>query len=389
MLSAGRQVFAATELRAGVASRGFHTTLGTQNIDGLSVGTGTAMGTGGRGSVNGITAVVFGATGFLGRYVVNNLGKDGTMCYLPFRGCENETRHLKVMADYGQLGFIPFGFRDRALVRKLIDHSDVVINLLGKHYDTKHIVGFGDSRINFAMEEVHVGAARIIAEECAMAGNKRLIHVSALGANEDSESRWARSKAKGEAAVKSVYRDAIIVRPSTLFGSQDRFLNWYATWLVQRPFTPLVNGGAAQLQPVYVNDVATVIKELAKMEYDDVKGRTVELAGPDQYTQKEVVEFVLDSIRRPSHNIQDLSPMQLQAFAMMAEIFPDPWLTQDQAKRMEETVVLDPASEAMQFADFPYVDVTSMESTAFNFLHRFRKGGHFLVTSGYHEDIKV
>ena len=193
---------------------------------------------GGRSSVSGITATVFGATGFLGRYVVNRLGKTGTRVVVPFRGDEKDVRHLKVMGDLGVVNFVETSIRSLEQIEAAVADADVVINLLGKHYET----------LRWRFADVHTSFPAVLAEVCAAQGVERLVHVSALGAAADSPSEWARTKAMGEQALHEAFPAATIVRPASMFGDEDRFLNRIALMGGSFPFIPMVDGGASKQQ---------------------------------------------------------------------------------------------------------------------------------------------
>lgn len=169
----------------------------------------------GRSSVSGIRATVFGASGFLGRYVVNRLGKIGSVVVLPYRGSEVDVRHLKLCGDLGQINFVPSSIRSVEDIESAVSDSNVVINLLGKHLETL--------RWNFT--DVNATFPGVLAEVCREQGVERFVHVSSLGAELDSPSSWQRSKALGEQAVKDAFPAATILRPATMFGDEDRFLN--------------------------------------------------------------------------------------------------------------------------------------------------------------------
>ena len=126
---------------------------------------------------------------------------------MPFRGCEMEPRHLKPMFDLGQLGLMPFSPRDEESIKESIRNSDIVINMIGKHYETKHVVPTrredGElSRVNYSFNETHVEIPRTLARLCKEAGVETFVHVSALAADPNSESAWSRSKYEGELAVR-------------------------------------------------------------------------------------------------------------------------------------------------------------------------------------------
>ena len=169
----------------------------------------------GRSSVSGIKATVFGSSGFMGKYVVNKLGKIGSTVVLPYRGDEINMRHLKLCGDLGQINFVPSSIRSVEDIEAAVAGSNVVINLLGKHLET--------SRWNF--NDVNATFPGVLAEVCKEHGVERFVHVSSLGAELDSPSAWQRSKALGEQAVKDAFPAATVFRPATIFGDEDRFLN--------------------------------------------------------------------------------------------------------------------------------------------------------------------
>ncbi len=130
-----------------------------------------------------------------------------------------------------------------------------MINLIGKEHSTRHVFG----EINYSLEDTLVNIPRQIAKISREAGVQAFIHVSALAANPDSKSEWSRLKAKGEIAVREEFPDAIIVRPATIYGHEDKYLNRVAYALEQFPFIPMIRSGVNQVQPVNVVDVATAI----------------------------------------------------------------------------------------------------------------------------------
>jgi len=350
---------------------------------------GVKYGPGGRSSNSGITATVFGAYGSVGRYFIDELGKRGSRVYVPFRGCELEVRHLKPMFDLGQLGLMPFSGRDRDSILEAVQHSDVVINLIGKHYETKHLVptrrADGElSRINYDFDEVHVTIPRTIAEVCKEAGVKSFIHMSALSADLESKSKWSRTKALGELAVREVLPDSIIVKPATIFGPNDRFLNMIAEGLQKSPFFfPLIEEGATLVQPIYSIDVGRALMAIVD-QHEQYAGKTFQLAGPAEYSYKEVAEFVSDisTLRKP---LVDVPLPAAELAGRAVEELVSPWFTQDSIRQLTEDVLPQP-KETTGWLDMEdlQLEATSMDKVAFEYLHRFREGGHFTLAEGYH-----
>ncbi|KAG5879238.1 hypothetical protein JTB14_006038 [Gonioctena quinquepunctata] len=183
-------------------------------------------GTGGRSSFNGLVATVFGATGFMGRYVCNRLGKIGTQLIIPYRGDNYEPFRLKLVGDLGQVYFHPYHLRDEESILKCMKYSNVVINLVGRDWETR----------NFKFDDVHVDGARRLARAAKQSGVERFIHLSALNASENpgtagilkGGSKFLASKARGEEAVLEEFPEATIFRPADVYGQEDRFVRYYA-----------------------------------------------------------------------------------------------------------------------------------------------------------------
>ncbi|KAJ1942806.1 Protein-lysine N-methyltransferase efm5, partial [Kickxella alabastrina] len=172
-------------------------------------------GTYGRQSWNGQTATVFGCSGFLGRYVVARLARQGTKVIIPYRGLYEYVRHLRPTGDLGMIVPMEFDVRNPKQIEECVRYSDVVINLIGRNYETK----------NFSFDQVHVEGAQRIAEISREAGVSRLIHVSNIGARTNAHSDVLVSKAFGEQRVRESFPGANIVRSATMYGYEDELLN--------------------------------------------------------------------------------------------------------------------------------------------------------------------
>jgi NADH dehydrogenase (ubiquinone) 1 alpha subcomplex subunit 9 len=243
-------------------------------------------GTKGRSSYSGVTCAIFGATGFLGRYTVNHVAKNGTRVILPTRCSENHRQHLKPMGDLGQIVQFDYSIRDDEQIKYAVERANVVINLVGREWETR----------NFSFEDVHVDFPRRLAEACAKSESvKRLIHVSALGADENAKSKYYQSKGKGDEEVKRIFPRATIVKPGKLVGVEDRFLNVFAEHATKFPFVPLTGLGESKHQPVSVDDVAIAI---ASMPYnEETVGKEYVLCGDKVYTMEELAKLTCDAGR--------------------------------------------------------------------------------------------
>ncbi|XP_055596042.1 NADH dehydrogenase [ubiquinone] 1 alpha subcomplex subunit 9, mitochondrial [Uranotaenia lowii] len=245
-------------------------------------------GTGGRSSFNGVVATVFGSTGFLGRYVCNKLGKTGSQLIIPYRADHYEAIRLKLVGDLGQVLFHPYHLMDEDSIRKAVKYSNVVINLVGRDWETK----------NFTFQDVHVDGARRLARIAREAGVEKFIHVSSLNASANPEpiltkegSKFLKSKFYGECAVREEFPDAIIFRPSDVYGQEDRFLRYYAhVWRRSFRGMPLwYKGERTYKQPVYCSDLAQGIVNAIKDS--DAQGQIYQAVGPRRYQLAELVDW--------------------------------------------------------------------------------------------------
>lgn len=261
-------------------------------------------GPGGRSSVSGIQAAVFGASGFLGGHVVNALGRRGSQVVCAHRSEPDEARHLKVMGDLGMIHILPYELKNEDSVRKVVEGCNVVINVVGAPWETR----------NFSFNDVHVEGAELIAQAAADAGADRFIHVSHLAQGSCDSSKFATSKAEGEARVKAAFPEATVVRPATMFGPGDRFIQSTAALAKLLPVFPLVEGGAAKRSPVYVGDVAEGIVQC--LRDSTTSGKTVELVGPTEYTLEKLYAEVFDQINLTTHTVW--TPQQ--AMSLVAKI---------------------------------------------------------------------
>ncbi len=278
------------------------------------------------------TVVIFGGTGFLGQYVVRELAKTGAKIRLVSRDGETQkNKYLRICGAAGQIGFWRADVTRRSEVEKAMADATHVINLVGLLYEKK----------NYSFTKVHKESAGFIAQ-CAMQhAVKRLVHVSALGCDQNLESQYARTKAAGEVEVQRAFHDAIIIRPSVIFGHEDKCINMFASMSKFMPFLPLIGGGGTKIQPVYVGDVAKAIVRALSLERSQVYGCTFELAGPKQYTMRDLMRYILKTKGR--RRLLLSIPFWLAKLeAAFLERLPNPMLTQDQVELLKHDNVLAP-----------------------------------------------
>lgn len=305
-------------------------------------------------------ATVFGASGFIGRYVVQRLAAEGAVVVAAVRH-PDAALFLKPMGNVGQITPVRAGVGDEAAVAAAVAGSDVVINLAGILYE------HGSQ----TFEAVHHVGAERVARLAQEAGASRLVHVSAIGADPRAPSLYAKTKGQGEQAVRAAFPGATIMRPSIVFGPEDDFFNRFAGLARILPALPLIGGGRTRFQPVYVGDVADAIVQA--LSDPAAAGRTFELGGPAVYSFKELMRLLLQQVGRR----RCLVPVPFglaRAQAWFLEKLPVPPLTRDQLLLLERDNVV--ASGADGLADLG-VRPTAVETILPTYLDRYRKGNLF------------
>lgn len=291
----------------------------------------------GRQSVSGITATVFGATGFTGRFVVNKLGRVGSQVIIPFRGDGMNTRHMKLMGDLGQIQPIPIDMTDPDTLIDAAKRSNVVINLLGSNYVTR----------NYNYHDVNVKCVHRLAKAVAKEGVcKRFIHVSALGADLNSPSEFLRSKAEGEEVVKEFFPNATILRPAPIFGQEAPFLNIFARNVSTNYYIPIVGSGDGKVQPLYVTDFAQAI--VNSIVHTDAPGSTYDLYGPTAYNTRQMYDIVSKGILRTDYQLIQVDERLAKKAAWFLERFlPAKWIafTSDMVEQASMDIVAPMKSE--------------------------------------------
>ncbi|XP_028665034.1 NADH dehydrogenase [ubiquinone] 1 alpha subcomplex subunit 9, mitochondrial [Erpetoichthys calabaricus] len=319
----------------------------------------TPHGKGGRSSVSGISATVFGATGFVGRYVVNRLGRIGSQIIIPHRADQYDVMYLKPMGDLGQIIFMEWDARDKDAIRQAVQHSNVVVNLIGRQWETR----------NYRFEDVNVTIPQDIAKAAKEAGVKKFIHLSHLNADIRSPSKYLRTKAVGEEAVREVFPEAVILKPSDIFGREDRFFNHFANMRWFGRAIPLIAMGKKTVkQPVYVVDVAKAI--VNSITDPDSSGKTYALVGPNRYILHDLVEYLYSVAHRPFIAYPFPRPLY-HLVARFFELNPfEPWTTRDKVDRLHMTDLKLP-----NLPGFEDLGITpaSVEQKAIEVLRRHRR----------------
>jgi uncharacterized protein YbjT (DUF2867 family) len=307
---------------------------------------------------------VFGGSGFLGRNVVRALAKRDYRIRVAVRQPEL-AGHLQPIGRVGQIHAVQANLRYPASVEAAMRDSQIAINLVG-------ILAEGGAQ---SFEAVQAKGAETIAK-AASAVSARMVHVSAIGADENSLSGYGRSKAAGEKAVLAAVPSATILRPSVVFGPEDQFTNRFAALARISPMLPLIGGGVTRMQPVYVGDVATAVADA--VDGKAKPGATYELGGPEVLTLREIMQIIL-TITERNRMLAPLPFGLAKLQALFLQFAPGALkLTPDQVALLRsDNVVSDAAKAAGLTLEGLGIAADSMEAIAPQYLWRFRAAGQF------------
>jgi uncharacterized protein YbjT (DUF2867 family) len=298
---------------------------------------------------------LIGGGGFLGRYVAQALYRSGARLRIA-QPRPRDAWFLKPLGGLGQTQFVAAEATRADTIVRAVDGADHVVNLAGT---------FGRN-----MQAVHVDGARNVAEAAARAGVRSLVHISALGADSASPSGYGRSKGLGEQAVRDAFPHATVLRPSTLFGREDAFVNRFAAMIAALPVVPVLRG-ACRFQPAYVADVGEAAAQ-ALADPGAHGGRTYELGGPDVFSMAELYRWIARTIGRDPSFVE--LPDALGGLVAMFGAFPGAPITQDQWRMLQQDNVVSPGATGFEaFAMTP----TPLAAVAPAWLVRFRRHGRF------------
>lgn len=302
------------------------------------------------------TVTVFGGSGFIGRYTVRRLAASGARVRVAVRKT-NTANFLKPMGEVGQISLEAVHLAKTDDLKPFVEGSTHVVNA----------VGILSEWGNQTFSAVQAQAPGKIARAAAAVGVRHLVHVSAIGADASSQSTYAQTKAAGEAAVREAFPTATILRPSVVFGAEDAFFNRFAGMAQFSPALPLIGGGKTRFQPVYVDDVAAAI--VTALNSDEAQGETYELGGPDVYTFKELMQYLLKVIDKKRALIS--LPFGVANFqARLAELLPNPLLTRDQVTLLKSDNVVNDGAKT--FADLG-LTATPLEVVVPSYLSRYTR----------------
>ncbi|CAL1690623.1 2-alkyl-3-oxoalkanoate reductase [Brevundimonas subvibrioides] len=307
---------------------------------------------------------VFGGSGFVGTQAVRALAKRGWRVRVAVRK-PHLAQDLRILGDVGQIQPVRCDITRPADVAAALKGADAAVNLVGLLFEAP---GRG-------FDAAHVEGTRNIAGACEAAGVARFVHVSAIGADVNSEADYGRSKGEAEAAARTVKPDTVILRPSIVFGTGDGFLNRFAAMAGTAPALPLIGGGKTKFQAVWVGDVAEAIAR--SVTRIDAAGRTFELGGPEVWSFKDILKYIL----RETGKSRLLAPLPVFVAATMGRVMQlsslvgiAPVLTRDQVLMLKVDNVVAPGADGLAALG---IEPTGLEAIAPSYLWRYRRGGQF------------
>jgi len=271
---------------------------------------------------------VFGGSGFLGGEIARRLLAEGIAVRAAVRHADRVTDRVNERPDQtGEPRPVTADVRDQTSVARAIEGCDAVVNAVGLYVEQGAET----------FEAIHEAGARNVAGQSAISGVARLVHISGIGADLHSESRYVRARARGEVLVKEAFPPATILRPSVVFGPEDKFLNTLAQIARRTPLIPLFGQGQTKLQPVYAGDVADAV--LKALTHPGAPGKAYELGGPNIYSYRALIELVLGRVNRRCLLLPVPFPVW-HMLAALASILPRPPLTQAQVTLMKRDNVV-------------------------------------------------
>ena len=302
-------------------------------------------------------ATVFGGSGFIGRYVVKRLAAAGHIVRVAGRNTES-AKPLMTTGRVGQVVPLYVALANEATIHRAVEGADIVVNLVGILSERRP----GDFR------RIQAEGAGRIANAAAAAGVTRMVQLSAIGASTSAASEYAKTKAAGEAAVRAAMPGAAILRPSLVFGAEDKFFNRFGAMAMTLPIMPVIHGDT-RFQPVYVGDVADAV--CAALIQDDAIAATYELGGPRIYTFRELLTYILHETRRNRH-LWDVPLGLARLQARLGELVPGKPFTRDQLLLLANDNI---ASTAMPGLAELGITPTPVELIVPSYLDRYRAGG--------------
>jgi len=303
---------------------------------------------------------IFGAGGFIGKHLMRNLTKLDYRIKVATRSPFHKG-YLKPLGNPGQIELFKTNIFNHAEVRNVLKNCDSVINLVGILHETR----------KQKFKHIHSQFPYLLGNLCNELGIKNLVHVSAMGVKEKHKSLYMQSKLEGEKNIQDTFKSSIILRPSVIFGPEDKFFNTFASLAQFSPVLPLIGEGKTKFAPVYVGDVAKAIVKALELKNSETK--IYELGGPENYSFKELMEILLKEIKKKRFLLP--IPFGFAKFqSYFLQMLPNPLLTPDQVELLKYNNIIS--------GDYPTlrdlgITGTSIQSILPKYIYRFRAGGQF------------
>jgi uncharacterized protein YbjT (DUF2867 family) len=303
---------------------------------------------------------IFGAGGFLGKHLMRQLTKLDYRVKVATRNPYLKG-YLKPLGNPGQIEFFKTNIFKEEDVRAVLKDSDFVINLVGILFEKRK------QKFN----QIHSQFPFLLSNLCNEVGIKNLVHVSALGVKEKHNSQYMQSKLQGEKNIQDNFKSSVILRPSIIFGPDDKFFNTFAALAQFSPMLPLIGGGKTKFAPIYVNDVAKAV--VRSLELNNSEPKIYEIGGPHNFSFKELMEILLTEIKKKRFLIN--IPFGFAKFqSYFLQMMPNPLLTPDQVELLKHNNIIS--------GDYPTlkdlgITGTSIQSILPKYIYRFRTGGQF------------
>jgi len=303
---------------------------------------------------------IFGAGGFLGKHLMRQLTKLDYRIKVATRNPYLKG-YLKPLGGPGQIELFKTNISNKEDVKFFLNNCDFVINLVGILYETRK------QKFNL----IHSEFPHLLSSLCNEVGVNTLVHVSALGVQDKHNSKYMKSKYQGEKNIKNNFKSSVILRPSVIFGPEDKFFNTFASLSQISPMLPLIGGGKTKFAPVYVSDVAKAI--VRSLELNNSIPKTYELGGPENYSFKELMEILLVEIKKKRFLVS--IPFSLAKFqSYFLQMMPNPLLTPDQVELLKYNNIV--TGEHPTLKDLG-ITATTIQSILPKYIYRFRTGGQF------------
>ncbi len=303
---------------------------------------------------------VFGAGGFLGKHLMRQLTRLDYRVKVATRNPYLKG-YLKPLGNPGQIELFKTNIFNSEDIKQVLKNCDFAINLVGILNETRKQKFY----------QIHSQFPQLLSNLCGEVGIKHFIHISALGVKEGHSSLYMQSKLQGEKNIQNTFKPTVILRPSVVFGPEDKFFNTFASIAQFSPALPLIGGGKTKFEPIYVGDVAKAI--VKTLELNNSKPKVYELGGPENYSFKELMKILLNEIKKKRFLIP--IPFGFAKFqSYFLQMMPNPLLTPDQVELLKHNNVIS--------GDHPILKDLGITGTLIQnilpkYIYRFRAGGQF------------